>query len=894
MNLLYKNRGFLKLLKFLLLSSFFVFLYLSCGRAWREEVIPAEKRKIVPKSQEVTRLPRSQQIKGVQWDFVLDSDDVPHIAIFDALSGRLMYYTLDYQQNWTSQQVDPPEGKFGYVAGESPNIFLVDDKIHVVYLSSSEKDKIARMRLLKEALLDPLGVWRCRTVMRVQDGELKFVKAIYSPESKKIIAALLDNYENAISLVIFSPANEKNTPLCGEGDTEERERPKGDIFFLGDMYYFVQGELRVKNKLDPRCNPVESSKESPIAGFSLQLINFSRDFKSKTGFISHDMVLDQTFWIEFDQDNLKRVREIYKEFQVSITVISTDVLQFSAGADHNCVVRQDDSLWCWGRNEDGQAGGETSQKRSNPIKVIDEVSKVSAGGYHTCIIKKKDKSLQCWGRNDNGQLGDGTTEKKASPVEVKDMGKVLQVSAGGEHTCAVKEDKSLWCWGRNDNGQVGDGTTERRTSPVKIMDGVLQVSAGGEHTCAVKEDRSLWCWGRNDNGQVGDGTTERRTSPIKIMDGVLQVSADGEHTCAVKEDRSLWCWGKNNYGQLGDKTNTMRKSPVNIMSDVSQVSAGGNHTCAVKDGTLWCWGRNDQGQLGDGTWERKNFPVKITDGVSEVNLGSDHTCFTRPGKTLWCFGRNDYGQLGDGTYENRNFTMSADFVSFRFSAGEDCKSVLWKGFIIKPMLYPARDLVSANISLPGGTPKPIKAILSSPYEIYLDLTNIDIQSFPFTLAIKYNAMLPFKYTFIGKSRKFPSVSADKDGRIHFASFNSTPPIFAAEYGVIHDIQSGLIFTSIIEGGGGGYYTQGTAGTAIAVTGGGYPLVVYFAPNESDMKVAVLLENTWQVTRRKTEAESGLMPKAIITKDNVSVAILAPTITYDYIKFDLIFIPLTLW
>jgi hypothetical protein len=37
--------------------------------------------------------------------------------------------------------------------------------------------------------------------MRISDGEFKFVKAIYSPESKKIIAALLDSYENAISLV---------------------------------------------------------------------------------------------------------------------------------------------------------------------------------------------------------------------------------------------------------------------------------------------------------------------------------------------------------------------------------------------------------------------------------------------------------------------------------------------------------------------------------------------------------------------------------------------------------------------------------------------------------------------------------------------------------------------
>ncbi len=425
------------------------------------------------------------------------------------------------------------------------------------------------------------------------------------------------------------------------------------------------------------------------------------------------------------------------------------------------------------------------------------------------------------------------------------------------------------------------------------MNGVLQVSAGGEHTCAVKEDRSLWCWGKNDNSQVGDGTTERRTYPVKVMNGVLQVSAGGEHTCAVKEDRSLWCWGKNDYGQLGDKTNTARKSPVNIISGVSQVSAGRHHTCAVKDGALWCWGRNDYGQLGDRTWEHKNFSVKIIDGVSAVFTGGDHTCILRGGGTLWCFGRNDYGQLGDGTYENRNFTTSADLGTFWFSTGGDCKPILARGLFLR-FDNPIKNLLFATVSFSDGTSNPIKAILYSPYEIYLDLTNINVSSFPFTLAIKYNTMLPFKYTFIGKSRKFPSVSADKAGSIHFASFNSTPPIFAAEYGVIRDVQSGVIFTSIIEGGGGGYYTQGTAGTAIAVTDGGYPLVVYFAPNESDMKVAVPLENTWQVLRRKTEAESGLMPKAIMTKENVSVAILVPTITYDYIKFELIFIPLTLW
>lgn len=134
---------------------------------------------------------------------------------------------------------------------------------------------------------------------------------------------------------------------------------------------------------------------------------------------------------------------------------------------------------------------------------MEEVKQVFAGDYHTCAIKQ-DNSLWCWGFNADGQVGDGTTELKTDFVRIMDD--VLQVSAGGYNTCAVKSDGSLWCWGSNRAGQIGDGTVvDVRASPVQIMLDVYSVSVGGDlyggaHVCSIKNS-SLWCWGENTYGQ---------------------------------------------------------------------------------------------------------------------------------------------------------------------------------------------------------------------------------------------------------------------------------------------------------------------------------------------------------------------------------------------------------
>jgi alpha-tubulin suppressor-like RCC1 family protein len=309
---------------------------------------------------------------------------------------------------------------------------------------------------------------------------------------------------------------------------------------------------------------------------------------------------------------------------------------------------------------------------------IDNFVIYSSGGWYTLegfLIPSQNPLMYSWGCNTSGQLGDGTTTSKSSPVTVLSGGFTdwCQVSAGSNHTAAVRQNGTLWAWGLGSNGRLGDGTAVDKSSPVSVVGGFTdwcQVSAGstGAHTAAVRTNGTLWTWGAGTFGRLGDGTTVAKSSPVSVIGGFTdwcQVSSGGYQTVAVRTNGTLWSWGCNDTGRLGDGTTIDKSSPVSVIggfTDWCQVSVGLRHTLAVRqNGTLWSWGYGASGRLGDDTIVNKCSPVSVVGGFTDwcqVAAGSSHTAAVRTNGTLWTWGCGSNGRLGNGLSGERSSPTS--------------------------------------------------------------------------------------------------------------------------------------------------------------------------------------------------------------------------------------------
>jgi alpha-tubulin suppressor-like RCC1 family protein len=303
----------------------------------------------------------------------------------------------------------------------------------------------------------------------------------------------------------------------------------------------------------------------------------------------------------------------------------------TAGVGHTLALKSDGTVWAWGDNTYGQIGDGTTTQRNGPVQVsglTGTYTALAAGAYHSVALKN-DGTVWVWGRNDDGELGDGGTTSRSTPEQVTGIA-ASAIGAGAFQTFFVLSGSgNIKACGFNGNGELGIGSTTQQTSPVavNVVSSMTSVAGGNYHTLAVKSDGSVWAWGWNGYGELGDGTIDQNLSPIGVASLSQIASASGGqfHSLAVSSTGTLWAWGNNLNGQLGDGTLTDRALPVQVpgLPSVSFAAAGAVHSVAVgTDGSVWAWGDNTYGEIGDGTLSSRSSPTKIAEAGFAWKVGT--------------------------------------------------------------------------------------------------------------------------------------------------------------------------------------------------------------------------------------------------------------------------------
>ncbi len=148
----------------------------------------------------------------------------------------------------------------------------------------------------------------------------------------------------------------------------------------------------------------------------------------------------------------------------------TDVVKIAAGRFFSLAVKSDGTVWTWGENLYGQLGNGSTTDSSVPVQVsgLSGITTATAatGAFH-CLAVKNDGTIWTWGRNTYGNLGDGTTTNSFTPVMMTDISDAAGLAAGTNFSLLYKNDGSFWACGRNASGQLGDGTLLQRNTVVQ-------------------------------------------------------------------------------------------------------------------------------------------------------------------------------------------------------------------------------------------------------------------------------------------------------------------------------------------------------------------------------------------------------------------------------------------
>lgn len=330
-------------------------------------------------------------------------------------------------------------------------------------------------------------------------------------------------------------------------------------------------------------------------------------------------------------------------------VLPAAFTQIAPGDLHACAATPT-SAFCWGQNNSGQLGNNSTTSTTTAVPVA--LPQFPVGNLKRC--RKSGGSFTC------------STEPVTQPLMVD------AIEVGNAHSCVSGREPTppyagrAYCWGLNSVGQLANGTNTGSLVPTPSFIGrdIDQVVTGFGHTCAREKSGDVYCAGTTQNGAIGNGSAATCgvppgycAAPIKVNLPAAATALRGgfQTSCATLSTAQIWCWGSNRFGMTGDGTTVNPRPPVQSSALFAEIVPGAVHSCGrTAAGGVSCWGGNAvTGSLGRGTFTNILSPPAVIPGLTlasvEAGKGNSARTFscglTAQGEAV-CWGANNSGQLG--------------------------------------------------------------------------------------------------------------------------------------------------------------------------------------------------------------------------------------------------------